>query len=73
MKKIIFYFCFVIFLIFCMPILFTNTFKTEEVVSEKIEEKFDYGDYNKIDLLHTDTGEVESLDLDEYLLRSCFK
>ena len=54
-----------------MPVLFTNNFKTEEVISDKMEEKFDYGEYNKIDLLHTDTGEVESLNLDEYLLRSC--
>lgn len=73
MKKILFYFCFVVILIFCMPILFTNKFKTEEVISEEMEEKFDYGEYNKISLLHTDTGEVECLDLDEYLLRSSCK
>lgn len=71
MKKILFYFCFVVILIFAMPVLFTNNFKTEEVISDKMEEKFDYGEYNKIDLLHTDTGKVESLNLDEYLLRSC--
>lgn len=68
MKKIIFYFFFVIILIFTMPIIFTNQFKTEEVLSENMEEKFDYGEYSKINLFHTDTGEIESLDLDTYLI-----
>ena len=67
MKKIIFYFCFVIILIFTMPIIFTNQFQTEEVLSNDMEEKFDYGDYSQIDLLHTETGIVEKLDLDTYL------
>ena len=56
-----------------MPIIFTNQFKTEEVLSNDMEEKFDYGDYSQINLLHVDTGEVESLDLDTYLLRSSCK
>ncbi len=67
MKKIIFYFIFVIILIFTMPIVFTNPFKTEEVSTEEVEEKFDYGEYSTIKLLHTATGEVEELYLDEYL------
>lgn len=68
MKKILFYFCFVIILIFAMPIIFTNQFKTEEVLSDKInDEKFDYGDYSIISLLHTENGNVEELDLDTYL------
>lgn len=50
-----------------MPIIFTNQFQTEEVLSNDMEEKFDYGDYSKIDLLHTETGIVENLDLDTYL------
>lgn len=51
-----------------MPIVFTNPLKTEEVASNKIdEEKFDYGKYSNIKLLHTDTGVVEELDLDTYL------
>ncbi len=71
MKKILFYFFFIIILIFTMPILFTNQFKTEEVSSEEteeiIEEKFDYGKYSNIRLLHTDSGTIENVDLDTYL------
>ncbi len=68
MKKILFYFIFIIILIFTMPILFTNQFNTKEVMSEKVEEeKFDYGEYSNIKLLHTDTGIVEDMDLDTYL------
>ncbi|MBR3614383.1 MAG: stage II sporulation protein D [Clostridia bacterium] len=69
MKKIIFYFCFVIILIFVMPMIFTNKFKTEEVLSSNMrnQEKFDYGDYSKIKLLHTENGSIEELDLDTYL------
>lgn len=58
---------------FLIPILFTDTFRTNEVSSDNIEnvveEKrvFDYGKYNSINLLHTETGEVESLPLDTYL------
>lgn len=51
MKKILFYFIFVIILIFTMPIIFTNQFKTEEVSSQEepvVYEKFDYGEYTTI-------------------------
>lgn len=68
MKKIIFYIVFVIFLIFTMPIIFTNTFETKEVLSSDIEnEKFDYGDYSIIKLLHIRDGSIEEIDLDTYL------
>lgn len=72
MKKIFLYIIFVIILIIAMPIIFTNQFeKTEEVSSnnaiEEIKEKFDYGKFNKIKLLHSETGRVEELDLDTYL------
>lgn len=67
MKKVIFYFVFVIVLVFTMPIIFTNQFETKEVSSDKIE-KFDYGEYNKIKLLHTENASIEELDLDVYLL-----
>lgn len=66
MKKILFYLVFIVILIIVMPMIFTN-FKTEEVISEEIEEKFDYGKYNIIRLFHIETGEVEELDLDTYL------
>ena len=68
MKKIIFYFCFIVILAFTMPIVFTNQFDTEEVISNMVDEKFDYGEFSKISLLHTDTGIIEELDLDTYLI-----
>ncbi len=74
MKKILIYIVFLILLCFLIPILFTkrNTVKqvatTEKEVVQEVEEKYDYGKYNKIKLLHTKTGEVEELDLDTYLL-----
>lgn len=68
MKKILFYTIFIIILVITMPIIFTNQFKTQEVVSNEIvDEKFDYGQYSNIRLLHTETGEVENIDLDTYL------
>lgn len=69
MKKIIFYLVFIIVITFCMPLIFTNPFKTEETVAEEVEtlEKFDYGNFSNIRLLHTDTGSVEDIDLDTYL------
>lgn len=69
MKKIIFYLVFIIVITFCMPLIFTNPFETEETVAEETEviEKFDYGDFSNIKLLHTDTGAVEDIDLDIYL------
>lgn len=73
MKKLCLYFILIILLIFCLPIVFTNPFKTEEVVSnqvieEKIMEKsFDYGEYSNIKLLHVGNKEVENIDLDTYL------
>lgn len=66
MKKIVFYLIFIIILTFAMPLIFTNPFKTEETVADEIE-KFDYGKYSIINLLHIDTGEVEQIDLDTYL------
>ena len=38
-----------------------------ETKEEIIEEKFDYGKYSNIKLLHTETNNVEELDLDTYL------
>ena len=68
MKKILFYILFIIVLIITMPIVFTNRFETQEVSSnETLYEKFDYGEYNNIRLLHTETGEIENIDLDTYL------
>ena len=76
MKKLLLYFGLFILIVFCLPIIFTNEFKAEEVLSENIDntlnEKntyidFDYGNFNDIKLLHIDTGEIETLKLDNYL------
>ncbi len=66
MKKIIFYLIFILILTFAMPLIFTNPFETEETVAEETE-KFDYGKYSNIKLLHSETGSVENVDLDTYL------
>ena len=68
MKKIILYAIFVIFLIFIMPIIFKSKFETKDVISTNIEnEKFNYGDYSVINLLHVENGNIEKIDLDNYL------
>lgn len=75
MKKIFLYILCLVLLCFLIPILFTkrnNTTSQTAVVEETKEntEKvtYDYEKYNTIKLLHTKTGEVEELELDEYLL-----
>ena len=72
MKKIFMYVLFFILFCFLLPIMFTKketileTGKTS--LEEEPEEKYDYGKYNKVKLLHTDIGEVQELELDTYLL-----
>lgn len=67
MKKILLYLIFIIILIFSMPIVFTNQFdNTQEVISDT-NELFDYGKYNKIKLLHSESGKIEEIELDKYL------
>lgn len=74
MKRILFYTLFIVLLIFGMPIIFTNEFEVKEtmakdtVTENKTENNtFDYGQYNNIKLLHSETGIVEELPLDTYL------
>lgn len=69
MKKLILKTAIIIIIAFLIPVLFTRRFKSNETVSNKIEEKepFDYGKYTTIKLLHSETGEVENLNLDTYL------
>lgn len=73
MKKILLYILCMVFLCFLIPILFTKKIELIETMKngemeEKEETLYDYGEYNKVNLLHSETGEVENLDLDEYLL-----
>lgn len=74
MKKIIVYIISFVLICFIIPIIFTNSFKIKEVMADNKEEinndtnvLYDYGKYNKVKLLHGSTGEIEELDLDEYL------
>ena len=76
MKKIGIYFLLFLLFCFCMPIFFTKSFKEVEVVAEeeiKEEEvlptiqEYNYQNYNTVKLLHTKTGEIEEVNLDEYL------
>ena len=74
MRKILLYILCMVFLCFLVPILFTKKSEPKKIKSNvEIEYKeepslYDYGEYNKVKLLHTKTGEVEELDLDQYLL-----
>lgn len=83
MKKILTYFVGFIFICFILPVICTKTSNMESSkVSknenieidknlnqvEKIEtEKYNYGQYNKIKLLHIENTEIEEVNLDEYL------
>ena len=59
---------------FIIPVIFTSKQKTTEVISdmhediyEQTNEKYDYRQYNTIRLLHTETGDIEQIPLDDYL------
>lgn len=77
MKKIILYIFSFVIICFIIPIIFTNKFKTKEANANNKEEtnsretsinmSYDYGKYDKVKLLHSTTGEIEELNLDEYL------
>ncbi len=72
MRKILLYIICMVFLCFLIPIVFTQKKTVKEIeIDNQIEEKvenYNYGEYNKVKLLHTKTGEIEELELDTYLL-----
>ena len=74
MRKILLYILCMVFLCFLIPILFTQRNNLKEmVVYNQMEEKeevitFDYGQYSTVKLLHAETGEVEEIGIDNYLL-----
>lgn len=66
----------IIFLCFLIPFIFTIKFETKTTMAEESQEKnideiqkvdYDYGKYNTIKLLHKETGQIENINLDEYL------
>ncbi len=74
MRKIIFYIISFVLFCFLIPIIFTRKFETKETKLEipvneekNYNEEYNYGKYNTVKLLHTNTGEIEELNLDQYL------
>ncbi len=80
MRKLFLYLIIVIQIIFLIPIIFTRSFYdrqaiaktednniTQEQIAEVVENDYDYKNYSTIKLLHTNSGEVEEVNLDEYL------
>jgi len=81
MRKLIIYILILILFSFLIPILFTNKFGDSKQTFSKIENidnknenssninesSYDYKKYNTVKVLHTKTGSVENLNLDEYL------
>ena len=74
LKRLLIYMIISIILFFLIPIIFTIKIEEiNEVVSQNIDDKgildgnYDYGKYKEIKLLHTDTGKVETVELDKYL------
>lgn len=81
MKKVIFYILCIISLVFLFPVILTSRFKALETVTgntvipseNSINKKVDttpynYAEYGTVNLLNSETSEVTSMDLDEYLL-----
>lgn len=72
MKRIILCILIFILLCFCIPIIFTNN-KIQNVAKEIAENNevtpntYDYKNYQTIKLLHSATGQIEEMKLDDYL------
>lgn len=78
MKKVIIVIILLVQIIFLIPVLFTKEFRTRQISSniqqeenitevEKQDTSYNYGNYQMIKLLHSKTGDVEEVNLDEYL------
>ena len=73
MRKILLIIICVILICFLLPIIFTKKFQVN-LTSANIEPNmldknklYDYGNYNKVKLLHVENNQVEEIDLDTYL------
>lgn len=83
MRKILLYILGFVLLCFTIPIIFTSRPEQKTTSSEGEEntaeentvaenpEEYQYANYGTVRLLHQDTGEVETLSMDEYLYRGC--
>lgn len=73
MKKFFIYFFVFVFICFILPAFLTKrniSTSSEETTVREVEEitnTYNYQNYGKIKLLHKKTGEVEEVDIDEYL------
>lgn len=69
MKKIIILILIFVLMCFMLPIIFTKKYNARETVTKAEEQKkeYDYKQYNTIKLLHAKTGEIEEVNIDEYL------
>lgn len=73
MKKFVLYFICFIFICFFMPAILTKRDKpvnsSQDELSETVsnDENYEYKNYGTIKLLHKKTGEVEDVELDQYL------
>ena len=68
MRRVVLYFWGVIFLCFFLPAVLTNEFvEVSAGAEEEIDEKYNYGEFNTVKLLHTSTNTLEEMPLEEYL------
>ena len=75
MKKVVMYLFSFIIVCFILPALLTkqnissgaDINETKEEIQEDTKQEYDYQKYGTIKLLHSKTGEVEEVNLDEYL------
>ena len=67
MKKIIILILSMVLICFALPIIFTKKYMPQEVASNVHDNEYDYKQYSTIKLLHAGTGEVEEINIDEYL------
>ena len=75
MKKIFLYIVGFVVICFIIPFVFTNKFETKtvetsenaETQNEENKTPYNYKEYSTIKLLHSKTGEIQEINLDEYL------
>lgn len=75
MKKIFLYIVGFVVICFIIPFIFTNKFETKtvetsenaETQKEENKTQYNYKEYSTIKLLHSKTGEIQEINLDEYL------
>ena len=75
MKKIFLYIIGFVVICFIIPFVFTNKFEIKtvetsesaETQNEEDKTQYNYREYSNIKLLHAKTGEIQEINLDEYL------